>query len=272
MKSLMLLSQPNTGSTWLAECIRLASPKLRSRPGDREFFNPAWNWECAIPLSAFFGGELMSSNQNIARTPPVDEYFDFDECLKETWDKSDRDFTKETYLAWQIQATPMQSRFDVIGLVRDWESSFPPSRGRVKVWYDNIYWSLRRNGKMPDDYFEWENAWVHTAEARAMIAWQIMRWKLERVFASSSNIISVWDFESLTLATESELRTKFAGIFANCGRPMSALPDPDVLARIIVHTRNHKGTAQQHARQWKPAFNLLPKFIASFESRFEEFL
>ena len=51
----------------------------------------------------------------------------------------------------------------------------------MKVWYTNWYESLERNGHLMK-WQDWLDKNVHTAEDRALIAWQIVRWHTDRAF------------------------------------------------------------------------------------------
>jgi hypothetical protein len=252
-KSVMLVSQQNAGSTWLAGCVRLACPDLRGMPDDREWFNPAWNSRYQVELAKVFGGELPYLIENLTRTP-LD--VDLESVLRIVWDPVGRDFTKETYLSWQLECEPLRRRFSYIGLVRSVEESFPAYRGRMKVWYVNWYYSLRQNGWLTP-YHDWLDQHVKTAEDMALIAWQMVRWYTDKVFERLH--VPVLVYHHLMVKSQSHLEEYLTS------KHLDERINPRALARVMALTRQPKKRAEQYMDQWKEAFTLLEQFVQQTE-------
>ena len=123
MKAVMLVSQQNAGSTWLAGCIRLACPELPGMPDDRESFNSGWNSKYQKELATVFGGELPYTIDNLTRVP-LD--VDLEVALQAAWDPVAA--TRKNLFGYQIECEPLRRRFNYIGVVRSVEESFsgPP--------------------------------------------------------------------------------------------------------------------------------------------------
>ena len=144
-KPFMLLGLPNTGTDWLASQICDSNKNLLYY---REFFNPITNDLYPEEISEFFGCELSTTARNIAKKilPP-----DYKKTIKHTWKKTDFNFTKENYSAFQIENH--QESFDCFILYRKLCESLPSQdqnperRGAVINWYDSIYFSLIENQK-----------------------------------------------------------------------------------------------------------------------------
>jgi len=139
MKPLAILSLPNSGSTWLADTLaKVAGKELGSYY--HEFFNPNQNHLMETELRRFFGGELASCYQNIAR-PSSPELSEF---IKQMWLESCHGFTKEVFSPFMIES--FAETFRVVVLLRHTSGVFPPSRIRVWSFYEHAWQAMKDRG------------------------------------------------------------------------------------------------------------------------------
>lgn len=136
MKPLLMLSLPNSGSTWFAETIASVIPGCRYA---MEFFNPARNEKYEKILARQFGAELISCYRNIAS--PGDPLIDRD--IAETWGREDYTFTKEVFSPCKLQV--FTRHFDCFVFWRSEADTFPPSRPRVWSFYEHAWFALRES-------------------------------------------------------------------------------------------------------------------------------
>lgn len=136
IRPLLLLSLPNSGTTWLCNTIS----KYRSGKFCDEFFNPVFAHADEITLREHIGSELVSAYRNIALPPIVG----FDDMIKDTWGKADFIFTKENFSPFKIEA--FSKHFKCVILVRDTNNLFPPSRVRVWSFYEHAWFALKEAG------------------------------------------------------------------------------------------------------------------------------
>ncbi len=135
-RPLIILSLPNSGTTWLATTI------AKHRPGRYydEYFNPVLNHRHQVKLRRVFGSELACCYRNIARGdgPEVDE------VIRETWCRDEYSFTKENYSPFKLRS--FVRHFEVVVLLRHTAGVFPPSRGRVWSFYEHSWQALKDAG------------------------------------------------------------------------------------------------------------------------------
>jgi len=142
-KPFMLLGLPNTGTDWFVSQICDSNKNLLYY---REFFNPITNDLYSEEISEFFGCELSTTARNIAKRILPEEY---KKIITNTWKKTNFNFTKENYSAFQIENH--QEVFDCFVLYRDIKNSLPSQgensdrKAAVINWYDSIYFSLIEN-------------------------------------------------------------------------------------------------------------------------------
>lgn len=162
MKPLMLVSLPNSGSTWLADLI---AGNTRYNRYFMEYFNPIRNAQHYETLAPHFGCELISCYRNIARGG----YIGIDRAITSTWGSEDYNFTKEVFSPFKL---PILTRhFRCFVLIRDAGDTFPPTRARVWSFYEHAWHALAEAGyRMAGN----------TCELRAWNAHSIMRMVLER--------------------------------------------------------------------------------------------
>ena len=145
MKPGLMLGIPNSGTSWLGECI---GKHLRGgKKYYREYFNPALcPREHELTLGGHFGSEIVSYYRNIADPAGPG----FDSAVQRTWFQQDEfGFTKDVFNPFKLEG--FTRHFNCFVLVRDVLESWPPSRGRVYAFYDAIWhaldcaggWSLR---------------------------------------------------------------------------------------------------------------------------------
>lgn len=138
-KPFLIISTPNSGSDWLAECIQRAT---RWRYFRKEFFNPLTNGPYAETLLSQFGCELATGAENLATcyTQQIDT------VIERTWPRDTYDLNKEVWSFCKLPA--LKAHFDCIVLTRSTSSLFPPSRLRVWQWYDAIWHALKKSGRI----------------------------------------------------------------------------------------------------------------------------
>jgi hypothetical protein len=136
MPHLMMLSLPNSGSTWL---FKVMAPHLPCRSA-MEFFNPARNEKYERELSKQFGAELVSCYRNIATEggPHLDK------VIAATWGVEAYGFTKEVFSPFKLDA--FVRHFQCFVLLRKASETFPPTRPRVWSFYEHAWFALAETG------------------------------------------------------------------------------------------------------------------------------
>lgn len=237
-RPVMLVSQPNAGSTWFASCLT-ADPNLIDG-GFREFFNPASNRRHYYELR-MLGSELYETVDHLSIPRSQDMV---DQIVASTWATyPGLTFTKEVFIAFNLPA--FLKHFRAIVLVRGLRSTFPPGRIRVMVWYSNWYWSLLRSGwlKPGGPWLASLDQRDHTPEVRAVIAWQVVRWTIQRI--AQQHALPSYNYEWLMEADQHAL-TQLLG---------------ERVSEAIVHTRKYRREPTTlHQRQWARAYALLDDF------------
>jgi len=134
----LMLSLPNSGSTWFADVISKHIPGCRYY--DMEFFNPLRNERHEHTLTRQFGCELANCFRNIAE--PGDEWIDGD--IDRTWGTEDYNFTKEVFSPFKL---PVFARhFRCFVLLRSPQDSFPPTRLRIWSFYEHAWIAMKESG------------------------------------------------------------------------------------------------------------------------------
>ena len=136
MTDLLLLSLPNSGSTWLCHLIA----EHREGRYSEEFFNPVFSETNELLLRDHIGSELVSCYRNIAQS----ERPGFDEVIRETWGNARYTFTKENYSPFKVEA--FARHFKCVVLLRSTLDVFPPSRVRVWSFYEHAWFALKEAG------------------------------------------------------------------------------------------------------------------------------
>jgi hypothetical protein len=137
-KPLLMLTMPNSGSTWFAKTVGAHLPGCRYY--EKEFFNPVCNLKHETVLRRNFGCELVSCYRNIASAG--DDHIDDD--IAATWGAEDYTFTKECQSAFKLGA--FLRHFRVFAFLRPEAESFPPNRARVWSFYEHAWHSLAYHG------------------------------------------------------------------------------------------------------------------------------
>lgn len=137
-KPLLMLTMPNSGSTWLANAIGKSLPGCRYY--EKEFFNPVCNMKHELVLRRQFGSELLDCYRNIAT--PGDATIHDD--IRATWGAEKYTFTKECQSCFKLPV--FLQHFKVFVFVRSAAESFPPRRARVWSFYEHAWWALKAQG------------------------------------------------------------------------------------------------------------------------------
>src|SRR5450759_2213135 len=137
-KPLLMLSLPNSGSTWFAAVLARHLPDCRYY--EKEFFNPICNLKHEAVLRRNFGSELVCCYRNIAL--PGDARIDDD--IRNTWGVEDYTFTKECQSAFKLPA--FVRHFKCFVMLRSREQTFPPGRVRVWSFYEHAWFALLNAG------------------------------------------------------------------------------------------------------------------------------
>jgi hypothetical protein len=132
-KPLLMLSLPNSGSTWLAEQIAQTTSWSSY---SMEYFNPLRNPLHYGRLSSGFGCELVDCYRNIA----LDDYADFDDDVRDTFMRSGFNFTKEVFSPFKMRA--FLRHFSLFVLLREQADTFPPKRARVWSFYEHAWFAM----------------------------------------------------------------------------------------------------------------------------------
>lgn len=134
---LLMLTLPNSGSTWFAELIAQHTRYDRYR---MEFFNPIRSPQHYMMLRRQFGCELADCYSNIAE--PGDELID--EEIRSAWGAENLNFTKEVFSPYKLASFTRHFRCFV--LLREAADTFPPKRVRVWSFYEHAWFALCRAG------------------------------------------------------------------------------------------------------------------------------
>lgn len=229
-RHLIILSQNNSGSTWLSRCI---SREYNCYP--KEYFNSILNYAVQSDLKGILGNEL--EYRALAKT--ADPYI-FDHAIRNTWKaQSEYTATKENFMVFNV-ANAIRHFDDVVVLLRSAELCFPPERVRVKVWYNKWWDSLRENEKICPGISAHSITNKYTHQQRAIIAWQICNWKLET--DADKYKIPILRYSDLMDADESELTKMCGGLF-------------DV--QKIIETRVPATVNHVYLHEWEHAFKTL---------------
>ena len=136
---MLLLSLPNSGTTWLG---RVIADALHLRYFE-EYFNPLRNVEHEERLIVDFGCELASAYKNIIKRPnhmtlkDIDSTWFADNC----WD-----FTREVFSP--LKGPAYMQRFHTFMMIRRADDGvFPPSRLRIWSFYEHMWHALCSNGQ-----------------------------------------------------------------------------------------------------------------------------
>ena len=136
-KPLLMLTLPNSGSTWLASLIAQHTKWNRYF---QEFFNPIRNAPYFQTLSKEFGCELVSCYRNIASRGSEGIHND----IETTWGVEPFNFTKEIFSPAKLPV--FIKHFKVFVLLRDEDDSFPPRRLRVWSFYEHAWQAYADTG------------------------------------------------------------------------------------------------------------------------------
>jgi len=138
MNTTIVLSLPNSGTTWFCNCIN----KHTEGEYYDEYFNPILNSEHEVALRRTFGSELACCYKNIA----TDNEDTFDDTLNETWFSQTRyTLTKENYSPFKLHLFK-RAFTKVVVLLRHTAGVFPPSRARVWSFYEHAWQALADAG------------------------------------------------------------------------------------------------------------------------------
>jgi hypothetical protein len=185
-KPVLMLSLPNSGTSWLAQTIADNWPGCRYF---REYFNPVCNLKHEAKLCTAFGSELVDAYPHIGREWTLTT----ERVVDETWfsEPEPYTFTKEIYSPYKLEGF-LRRGFHVFVMLA--ANVFPPSRVRVWSFYEHIWQSLRFNGV---------NVNERTLEGRAREAHRMMSALLEVDAASFG--VPLLRYEELGAVTDAQM-------------------------------------------------------------------
>jgi hypothetical protein len=207
-KPLLMLTMPNSGSTWFAKLVAERLPGCRYY--DKEFFNPVCNLKHELVLRRNFGSELVGCYRNIASAG--DESIDDD--IRATWGTETYNFTKECQSAFKLEA--FMRHFRVFAFLRPEAESFPPNRARAWSFYEHAWYSLLHHG---------HRLTAETTPDRALEAHRVIYSHI--VADATARGVPILYYSDLFDETE-VLREKLAKTFGS---------DTDTLLDAVVSTR-----------------------------------
>lgn len=253
-QSLLLVSQPNSGSTWFSNCIARANPAIAMYP--KEFFNPVLNQKYYAALAPHLGCELYPCVGNISKeldAPTVDK------IVTDSWDKEPYNFTKEVFFSFC--AEEFSRRFHTFGVTRDISYTFPPLTVRVVGWYVACFHSIMSHGLGECELKEFLRSTATDLQSQAVAGWQLMRWRMD--LALDRIGCEVFDFDQLMTASEDSLAEHLAKI-------QSPLIDPVLTAKQIVESRVSPTPANMkpHALEWRETLGYHSDLVRRFEQPF----
>lgn len=136
MKPLIVLSLPNSGTTWF--CGLLA--KHSGLKYSDEYFNPVLNHLREVELRKVFGSELACCYRNIA----TGSSSEVESIISATWPRDGYELTKDNYSPFKLES--FQRFFRCVILLRHTAGVFPPSRIRVWSFYEHAWQALKDAG------------------------------------------------------------------------------------------------------------------------------
>lgn len=162
-KPLLMLSLPNSGSTWLAEQIANTLPGCKYY--DMEFFNPLRNPANEQRLVRHFGAALVSCFRNIAKADGCG----IDDDIAKTWGRAQCNFNKEVFSPLKLPV--FVRHFKCFVLLRKTEDTLPPRRMRIWSFYEHAWFALSEAGfALPGTTARERAMAAHGALAQAMRA------------------------------------------------------------------------------------------------------
>jgi hypothetical protein len=135
VKPILMLSLPNSGSSWLAETIA-ESMRLRYFA---EYFNPLRNETRERLLLRDFGCELVGAAHNIASPHGLS-----DAEFAKSWGEDRFEMTKEVFSPFKLEW--YMRHFECFVLLRNERVSFPPKRLRIWSFYEHAWHALAARG------------------------------------------------------------------------------------------------------------------------------
>jgi hypothetical protein len=236
-RPLLLASQSNSGSTWTARVIQEATGL--TRPPAKEWFNPILNHKNEEILSRGFGCELTSLRSLLVS--PVSHDL-VDECMRHVWEPFGWGFTKENFMAYKLPW--MRARFNIVVLLPDFRSCFPPERLRVLQWYDSWFAALDESGELERLGLGHLTTRATTARRRAVLAWSVVRRTLQRHAVELK--LPMLSYRSLLDAGKDELFIAFGFLGTHAA---------ERAADIVLATRSTPPPPpESHVSQWLDAF------------------
>jgi hypothetical protein len=236
----LLAALPSGGSDWVASCIQRANPFLIYA---REFFCPMCNWQHSQRLEQTVGDTLH--NNTLKMIEPISR-LEVESLLNDTWRTTDYCFTKENYLAFQLE--PFSYFFDIVVLVRSFEDTFPPNRRRVMSWYEHFFCSIVSSKKAKDAQYLGT-----TPMNRAAIGHFLWANQLKAMAAKLG--LPILDFGTLMHGDQDQISLMLDDV------PFS----PQCFTDAVLESRKEIERPQEFAEQWKDAFALyddLPGVLA----------
>lgn len=227
---LLLATMPSSGSDWVADCICKANPQLVYA---REFFNPTVNWRRAERLERDLGDITFAAAPQLCRNVSRQAV---QSLIADTWRQAAFTFTKECYLAFQLEH--FAETFSVVVLLRRFADTFPPNRQRVMRWYENFHGALRVAGLL-NSYCQSRS---ETPMNRAAIGYY---WFAKQLHETASGLgAKVLWFHDLASMSPESLAAKLAGL------PFDVAKFVDVVVKTRDVAPRPSGEYQE---QWQAA-------------------
>jgi hypothetical protein len=229
MDGVLLAALPSGGSDWMAGCFQMARPELKYT---REFFCPHVNWQYAPQLETCLGDTMYANTAKMGQPISCEQV---DDLLNNTWRQTEYTFTKENYLAFQLNA--FHKFFKIAVLVKPFHHTFPPNRRRVLGWYEHFYAAAKATNKT----CTWMDDLEETPMNRAALGHLIFTRQLTA--AASRLQLPIIRFDIATEGTQAEVKDMIVGV------PV----DEDRLVQAIMTTRKQICRPLEHMQQWEQA-------------------
>lgn len=256
MRPNMVLSLPNTGTDWLFNSICSVSEIKYSR----EFFNPVCNSKYENIFKPWFGCEMATCIEAIAKPISKKEY---EWVLGNTWYRENFNYTKENYSSFKIEHHV--NKFNCCIFYRKLSKSLPGLRGWnvVENWYCAMFQSLVLNAKSIDEplktLVEFGIDRAKSFEEQCVFAFLIYYAKL--LLAAKEHNLPIVDYDALICGTDDEVDheiQKIPGILTHL--------NPNDLVQKIIETRIEKERSRTlYCSSFiEETIKLMPEKIQSF--------
>jgi hypothetical protein len=229
MDGLLLAALPSGGSDWVAQCLLEADDSLVYF---REYFCPYVNWQDAEQLENVVGDTMFCNTKRMGQNTTTEKV---NQLLDGTWRKTGYTFTKENYIAFQLEQ--FAQFFTTVVLVRSFNDTFPPSRRRVIGWYEHFYAAMLVNDRLTKEVIRMGTTPTNRAAIGHWCFTQQLKWTAKRLS------LPLLDFSVLARASDVELFDHTQGVAVDRQRFVDA----------VMRTRSPKMRFPEHDAQWRDA-------------------